>query len=356
MTARVLILHAYDANNAGDGLLVDETVRLVREACGQDTELTLIASRPETFRHIGAMTCSGVPSRWGWDRTYWRTLLDINRFDLVVGVGGGYLRARTPLEAMKTAIVHGPQLLASARAGGRSVYLPQSVGPMRFGLKHLVENLLRRINVVMLRDDRSMTEFGVVGAQRFPDLAAIGVKGPETLDLVDRVPVMSVRALKGRVPQRVFELAAGLGEFDIYVQSTTNGNDDRGASSQFIARRILDRGAFVGAQADPARPRVVIAMRLHAALMALRAGHYVVHLAYERKGFGAFEDVGIPEYVHNVRRFDVGQVLQQANELICDPGARARYRNSITETAKARVLAGERIDAILRRVVRQRSG
>ncbi|WP_305092745.1 polysaccharide pyruvyl transferase family protein [Prescottella sp. R16] len=320
---KVALLHGYSAENAGDGLLVEESIEIVREALGPDVDCTLAASHPETFGHLGIRVVDSAPSRRGYDREYLRLLSTLDRFDLVVGVGGGYLRAGYLQEAAKMALVHGPQLVAAARTSTPTVYLPQSVGPARSFAHRLVGRGVRSIDRFCVRDDRSANEFGRYGVDRVPDLAILSAD-TEFRDLpVADVPVVSVRPIRGTVPPLVVDLCRQLGTFDGYVQSETSGNDDRAAMASIGADRILTRAELL----QPVdRTRVVVAVRLHAALMALRAGHYVVHLAYERKGFGAFEDLGLDEYVHNVNMFEPERVIRQVRRLADDPAAQVDYR------------------------------
>ena len=96
-------------------------------------------------------------------------------------------------------------------------------------------------------------------------------------------------------------------------------------------RRILSRGDLFlnGASAK----RVVVAVRLHAALMALQAGHYVIHLSYERKGFAAFEDLGLKEYVHNAFSFDPETVHAHLDRLLNNAAAREEYDAAVNRAA-----------------------
>ena len=145
-------------------------------------------------------------------------------------------------------------------------------------------------------------------------------------------PVLSTRYVHGRLPRGIKELVRGLGEFDGYVQSTGGGNDDRAAVAETRPFSILEREQFL----DSSVRRVVVAVRLHAALMALRAGHWVIHLAYERKGFGAFQDLGLTEFVYNVNDFDPAKVLEQVNELRASAHLRSQYDSQVNDSiAKA---------------------
>ncbi|MFD9662865.1 polysaccharide pyruvyl transferase family protein [Rhodococcus sp. NPDC059968] len=323
---KILVLHGYSALNRGDGLLVSSTLSILREAFGEEIKVTLVASDPDSFSNLELESYPAVPHISGYSREYIRVLRNIGKFDLVVGVGGGYLRGGRVVELAKTSLVHGVQLFAAGRSGVPTVYFPQSVGPFRFGSRLPMARLLRRIDRVYGRDDRSMDEFNDVPMVRIPDLAILSKHEPSfSNDLRDGTPVLSVRAVNGRVPPLVRELAGYLETFDGYIQSETRGNDDSAAMSALLPRTVLTRNELF----DTRTPRVVIAVRLHASLMALQAGHYVIHLAYERKGFGAFEDLGLPEYVHNVNKFEPHRVLMQAHQLATDEGVRREYARRV---------------------------
>lgn len=327
---RVLILHAYSADNAGDGLLVRETLALLKEAFGS-FEATMLASRPDSFADLGIPTLPTVPTLRGWDRRTRATLRRIDDFDLVVGVGGGYLRAGTPVELLKAALVMGPQLWAASHSSTPSVYLPQSIGPARFGTRRVLTNLLRRIDVVMVRDDRTFAEVAGPTLVRTPDLAAASIAAARSIGLtVEATPVLSIRSVHGRINPDIYSLAERIAPYDGYIQSTIGGNDDRPASATLNPARTIERSELMSAGSAP---RVVVAVRLHAALMALAAGHYVVHLAYERKGFGAFDDLGIAPWVHRVNGFDVDTVATQVSALLTDQSARDDYDRRLMDSA-----------------------
>jgi hypothetical protein len=46
------LLHAYSARNAGDGLLVDLSLALLREAFGPQTRVSIMAADPESFSPV----------------------------------------------------------------------------------------------------------------------------------------------------------------------------------------------------------------------------------------------------------------------------------------------------------------
>jgi polysaccharide pyruvyl transferase WcaK-like protein len=346
---RVLVLHAYSALNAGDGLLLDETVALVREAAGPDVQITVAASRPESFSGRDLTVVNSQPSLHGYSRAYLGVMRKLKAFDLVVSVGGGYLRTGYPLEALKCILVHGVQLLFASWRGTGVVYLPQSIGPLRLGFGFVFRRLLGRIEHVFVRDDRTVAELRGVRTVRMPDLAIVshswGDRDPS--EVLER-PVLSVRAVRSVVPTDVRLLAAAMGAFDGYVQSATGGNDDTAAMASVAPEATLSRDALL----DPGGPRrVVVAMRLHAALMAMQAGHYVIHLAYERKGFGAYDDLGIGEYCHNSFSFGYKDVQEQVLRLLNDPEARAAYDRAVRTSRSGLAESRERLVDTLRHVL-----
>ncbi|MFJ6158855.1 polysaccharide pyruvyl transferase family protein [Pseudarthrobacter sp. NPDC092184] len=340
---RILLLHCYSSANRGDGLLVDESLELIREVYGADADIEIVTSYPDSFAHLGLRTYRSKPSLRGYSISYLKLLITRFRdYEIVAGVGGGYLRFGTIIESLKTLAVMGPQLLAAAYSPAKTIYLPQSVGPARFGFRRPIRAILSRLDRVWVRDDRSAQEFPISSVSRASDLALLGMKRNLLKFGAELIPVVSVREHRGSVPVGARALAHRLQDFDGYVQSAVAGNDDSEAVASLSPRTIL---TFHELMEAPKSARIVVAVRLHAALMALSAGHYVVHLAYERKGFGAFEDLGLSDYVFNVHKFSVEQVEERVRELVLSPSKRAEYDSRIAEAmeriqvSRGRVLA-----------------
>lgn len=345
---RVLLLHGYSARNIGDGLLVQESVQLIRDAFpSTKIEFTACVFDPKTFNVPEVRFLRSKPGRLGYDLKYLTALNHLDDFDLIVGVGGGYFRGRNFMEIAKMTLTHGIQLYAASRMGSRVVYLPQSIGPFTWGSGPWVKRRLAKLKVVWVRDDRSLAELGSI-ATRIPDLAVLMVPFRE-LRPVDSVPILSVRGFRGRnVPKPVRELSLHLNTFDGYVQSFTGSNDDLLPMQSLNPHRILSKDELMS---DQGRKRVVIAVRLHAALMALHYGHYVIHLSYQRKGFAAFEDLGLGDFVHNAFSFSPEHVHQQARDLLSDVRLRAKYDAIINDAARARHDAREQLTQSLVRTV-----
>lgn len=337
---KVLITHGFSAKNLGDGLLVEETIDIVRHAFGDDVDITLATHYPETFNLPGVLMVRSAPNKLGYSSAYLKTLLKINTFDFIVAVGGGYLRMGYPMEMIKTGLVHVPQLLATALSKKPSVYLPQSIGPLRAGSSWALRPLLSKVSRIYLRDQRSMEEVNLPNAVRFPDLAALDVKRPATAEVVEPKPVLSIRAIRGVVPPGIYELEKLIAPYDTYIQSTTGGNNDIPATETLNYEQVIEKSEL---HSTEAKPRVIVAVRLHAALMALRAGHYVIHLSYERKGFGAFEDLGLKNYVFNVNNFDPEKIAAMTRDLLENPQARKDYDQAVANTEPSRFSAKDQL-------------
>lgn len=326
-------MQAYSAHNRGDGLLVDESIALVKKVFGNAVELELLASDPGSFEYLGIPVYNTKPGKFGYAREYLCVLRNLKEYDLLIGVGGGYLRAGHPVEFLKCLLVMVPQLFAAGISKTPSVYLPQSIGPFRFGTVHLFRALVGKISTFMLRDDRSVEEIKLANCIRLPDLAISSPEFTESLErntetVVDKTVILTTRALGGVLPPLVKDFGELLHKHKIptvgYIQSAVGGNNDTEVQQQLTGIHNISPAEYLRQGNQP--PQVVVAVRLHAALMALKAGHYVIHLAYERKGFSAFTDVGLSEWVHNVNSFDPNVVFHQVEDLLNNEETRANYR------------------------------
>ena len=340
---RVALLHAYSPRNSGDGLLVQEALTFIHESLGSEVDIDLFASRAEDFAELRLprTTCiSTKPTRHGLSRDYLRRISHLDSYDLVVGVGGAYLRFGQPIEALKSWLVHVPQLYLASRTTTPTVYLPQSCGPFGPLSRHVVPRMMSRMNHAWLRDDRSIAQCRMDHAHRAPDCALLSLDRIQLPFDDMSSPIVGSRTLRGHANQSVAELARLVGPVDGLVQSAVGANNDAPTTSRIATGELFDQA---GLQALD-RARVVVSVRLHGAIMALAAGHYVVHLSYERKGFGAFEDLGLTEYVHNVYSFSPATVANQVRTLQQSPEARSRYDECVAR-------AQERLHASRRAIV-----
>ncbi|MCJ1685663.1 polysaccharide pyruvyl transferase family protein [Rathayibacter sp. VKM Ac-2927] len=344
---KVTLIHAYSTTNSGDGLLVDEAAEIVREA-HPEAVLTLVAIDPDSFEasrfaaviHPLTGRSGGIGSLETLARGTVALLLGrrsegyrraVEDADLVVAVGGGYLRGKAPVEALKMVLAHVAQMPVGSDTVP-FVYLPQSIGPLKVGTLPIVSRRLRKAAAVVVRDDRSVEELSALGnVHRAPDMALLGL--PAEWDPESTVPagrggpiglvareLTSSRARVRRYRERIDALAAAEG-VELLAQATARGNND----PEFY-ESLGHRGPFrtlrdVVAPGAVSRPDVVVSVRLHGSIQTIRSGVPSVHLSYERKGFGAYADLGIDEFVHNVFDFDPAVVMAQVASLREDPSA-----------------------------------
>ncbi|HYI61174.1 MAG TPA: polysaccharide pyruvyl transferase family protein [Acidimicrobiales bacterium] len=342
----VAVVHAYSRANSGDGLLVDLTLeRLARAGVPADS-CTVVALDPASFADTARTAAVGTPGR----AADLSALVAAGRglalvagarrpalarsaaaravagADLCVAVGGGYLRTGTRVNSVGTALNHLPQLLAVARGGRPSVYLPQSIGPLAGPVGRRVARALAGVGSVHVRDDRSRAELaGLANVTRTPDLAVLDLAerwaaGAAPVTAAGDGPTLLIGRALPDAPAagaRLRALAERLGEVAWAVQAEGSAaKSDRtfyqGLGVPVAGRtgELLRRGGW-GA---------VVSVRLHGALEALLAGYPAVHLGYERKSWGAYQDLGLAGHVHSARAFDPGVVADQVAALRADPG------------------------------------
>lgn len=340
---KIVITHAYSSTNSGDGLLVDEARRIALEAFNGAT-IDLVALDPASFPGPDFSTIShplsGVSATPRASELLLRAAIAalsgstvhpqvrdlLSDADLVLAVGGGYLRGSSTAEALKMFLVHFPQL--PRRSSDASVvYLPQSIGPLRGITGKLIRARLANATVIYSRDDRTVSELATLqNVRRTPDLALLGIPPMLKSTGIDdrrgtrRVAVVARRLAGGRRSDFYREQIAKLREeldAEYLVQANARGNNDREFYRSLGYRGGLDMLSDVVASDNP--PSAVVSVRLHGAIQAIRNGVASVHLSYERKGWGAYEDLGIAPYVHNAFSFDRALVRQQVEDLKTDP-------------------------------------
>jgi len=244
---------------------------------------------------------------------------------------------------------HLVQLRTAARAPIPSVYLPQSVGPLHGPVGRAVGKNLNKVSLFCARDDQTMAEIGGNNILRCADLAVL--KLARTVAMAANplapagAPILVGRDLPdpGDYVQRLKILAQKLPAPLWAVQADVAG--DRSDRAFYLRNALGDDGTLAGMLAT-GRGGAVVSVRLHGAIASLIAGRPAVHLAYERKGWGAYEDLGLGDYVHDARTFDPGLVADQVDRLNRDPSdfwdctrraapdLQAQYDNLVGELAR----------------------
>jgi polysaccharide pyruvyl transferase WcaK-like protein len=340
----ILVLHAYSRGNRGDGLLVDLTLELIHEALPNDQDIHIVAVDALSFADLKSVIQAPMVSgsflgkiiitvmalaKIGLHFTgikkidYSELSSPVKNADLIIGVGGGYLRSGNLSEGLKSLVIHGIQLLSIEEADCTKIYLSQSVGPLKGIFGQLLKKTFGNVDIFCLRDDRSVSELSWhCGASRYPDLAILKIaneqiernKSYENIYLIAR-DINRPEEIKKKYIQSLQVLREKLPNLEVVLQSDVRGNNDGklykiiGWGNEFRALRKAIAESGKG---------VVISVRLHGALESIIMGCPAVHLSYERKGYGAYEDLNLMSYVHNVTTFDTDLVVNQVNQLCND--------------------------------------
>ncbi|MEM9797319.1 MAG: polysaccharide pyruvyl transferase family protein [Pseudomonadota bacterium] len=335
-----LILHAFSRRNSGDGLLVDLTLEALSDAGISRSDCAILALHPESFE--SSLTVHRAPGE-PFGRISPRlvsagaaVLLDgalggraglvgtlVRNSKGLVAVGGGYLVADSPTRQAGVLLNHMVQLSAAARADIPTVYLPQSIGPLHGFVGSMTRARLARLDRLYVRDDRTMSELSLPNARRIGDLAVLKLARQMTsIEMPPPVgrPVIVARDLPrpGRYLELLDRLADGLEAPVWAVQADVPGPRSDAA---FYGRIGRSHTGTLPEMLRTGPPGVVVSVRLHGAIAALLAGWPAIHLSYERKGWGAYEDLGIRDYVHDARSFDPDRVVEQVHALAADPSA-----------------------------------
>jgi len=334
----MIVLHAYSRKNSGDGLLVDLTTEVLKEA-GLDKIDKIVALDKASFTEFDDKYEPKIIKANKLGKVIFALKAFLNIFvanDLyekylpkqcrgpIVSVGGGYMRGRTLLESIKTFLAHGPQLnWASRQKLSPVIYLPQSIGPFSGLMRIYVRSKLKKVNLIFARDDLTVKELNLPNVVRVPDLAvqelAMAYRNEEQQQAFDKIYLIARDVnVPGREKyiERLLELKRLIPNLEPLIQSEGRGNNDAtfykklGWTGELRrVKEVLD---------IPENRGVVISVRLHGSLQSMISGCPSVHLSYERKGFGAFSDLGVSPYCHGFKKFDPKLVTQQANELQAD--------------------------------------
>ncbi|ATC94399.1 polysaccharide pyruvyl transferase family protein [Pseudoalteromonas tunicata] len=342
----MIVLHSYSTKNSGDGLLVDLTKEVALEA-NLGPVSKLVSLDKSSFNGFDSIYEPEIINKGFFGKLKYgiKSLINVYlKIDLfrgylpddsnepIIAVGGGYMRGRTKLESLKTFLAHVPQLIwASRQNKAVTIYLPQSIGPFNGPLRKLIKNRMKQLDVIFARDDLTVKELQLDNVVRVPDLAVQELamqysKSKHQINF-DKVYLIA-RAVK--VPgeenyiSKLIELKKLIPNLEPLIQSEGRGNNDISFYQKLgwsgPLRKVKD------VLNDPQNRGVVISVRLHGSLQSMISGCPSIHLSYERKGFGAFSDLGVSEYCHGFKSFNPKLIEKQVNALKSDA---TDYWNSI---------------------------
>lgn len=233
----------------------------------------------------------------------------VGRADVVLSGGGGLLQNVTSLKSL---LYYAGIIRAAIHAGRKTMVFAQSIGPLDFIGRQAVRECCKGLQAATVRDERSRILLeslvdGVVverGADPVfmidPPAAqgAVGVLGPG----VDPLVVVCVRKTAafvdgiGSIAAAVDQLAE-LGARVVFLP--IGGITDAEASTEVIRRcrcapMLLPFDRRATAAGVIARARLVIGVRLHALILAIRFGVPFLAIPYDPKVSALCEDIAYP--------------------------------------------------------------
>ena len=290
----------------------------------------------------------------------------IDRADVVVSGGGGLLQNATSTRSL---VYYAGILRAAVRARKRTMIFAQSIGPLDVVGRLIVRELCRGVDRATVRDERSRELLAriltkvpieraadpvwmVEGKGEPFDLSAEGL-GPES----DPLAVFSVRKIPG-FERGVPVLAAAadrLAERGAKVAFLPLGGAPDAEASTAVIRACRTAPTLLPAQDLQkavhvfGRARVVIAMRLHAVIIAARLAIPFLAIPYDPKVSALCEELAWPllplwEPMRRGGRGDPAQARALVDRLWDERDA--LHAELAPQVERMRMLAGRNFDSL----------
>jgi polysaccharide pyruvyl transferase CsaB len=301
---RFLLSGYYGFDNLGDEALLQIIVAQLRDRYPY-AAIEVLSAKPEMTRH--ALGVDATP------RADFRAVLGaIERADVVLSGGGGLLQNATSLKSL---LYYAGIIRSAVRAGKPTIVFAQSIGPLDFVGRQIVRESCRGIAAATVRDARSQALLapllpGVrvertadpvflidLPAER-DDLANHGLgAGSDPLVLVSVRPWRNFGDGAGRVAEAVDRLASAHGARIGFV--AFGGPADAEACT-VVMRKCRTNPTLLPVDGVAellhmfARARLVIGMRLHSLILAIRLGVPFIAVSYDPKISAMCEDIGYP--------------------------------------------------------------
>jgi len=302
--------------------------------------------------------------------------------DLVVSMGGGYLNAAGGIDGTLSLYL---MLLPMMIAEGLTtcvVTAPQSVGPFSNGLQRwMVRRTLNRVELLELREDIStgiVRDLAITApVARYPDMGFVfgGGRAPDVRDILelpdDRLLVgVTVRQWLAPEAQARYEramaatidsLCARHGVVAVLIPQVTSsvGNDDDRIVNRRVYALLADRAQarMIDGDLDHQQIKavyggldVLIGTRFHSVIFALTSYVPAIAVAYEHKTTGIMRDLGLEQWVVDIRDVDEESLVERAESLLREAGTYRCYLEDVLPAyvAKARQAGEMMAEAYLR--------
>jgi len=301
---RFLLSGYYGFDNLGDDALLQIIVAQLKTRYPLATIDVLSAKPDETSQLLG------VEATPRWDQGAIRTA--IGQADVVLSGGGGLLQNATSLKSL---LYYAGVIRSGIRAGKQTMVFAQSVGPLDFWGKQTVRECCKGLAAATVRDERSRDVLAPLVPATPVEVTADPVLlyeppkpavdlAPEGLGArSDPLVVVCVRKTAhfsdgiAAIAAAVDRLAERHGARVAFVPF--GGVPDADASTAII-RKCRSQPTLVALEgldavaAAIARAKLVIGVRLHALVLALRFGVPFLFVPYDPKISGLIADLRYP--------------------------------------------------------------
>jgi polysaccharide pyruvyl transferase CsaB len=300
---RILISGYYGFDNIGDEALLAVMVARMRERLPR-AEIEVLSARPDVTRH--ALRVDAVPRA---DLSQVRRA--IGRASVVVSGGGGLLQNATSTRSL---VYYAGTIRAAIAARKPAMIFAQSIGPLDLVGRGIVRQCLRGLSAATVRDERSravLTPLAApVAVERSADpVFLLDAPEPDGLALhgiderSDPLVIVSVRPC-ARFNEGVPRIAAAVDRlataYGARVGFVPFGGAPDAEASTIVMRAcrskptLLPVDDIASAARIFARARMVIGMRLHALILAIRLGVPFLAIPYDPKVSGLCDDIAYP--------------------------------------------------------------
>jgi polysaccharide pyruvyl transferase CsaB len=347
--SRVVIGGYYGSGNAGDEAILAGVLNILRRRTPGLSATVISADPAHTANHYGVVAIfkSDKPA----------IIAAVRDCDLVVLGGGGLLHDHWPMDignlfSDPAAHISYPGYAALAALFNKPLeLLAIGVGPLATSAgRRYTRMVCDQAQAITVRDAESkalLEELGV-DSQRIavtPDPAFL-LTAPAASLQIPR-PVLGVALRNWNINDWEAETAAALDEFlsrrggAVLLLPFERSTDTEVANRIRSRMRLQDRAHVFDGASDPARLAgaigacdVVLGMRYHSVLFAMRQGVPVVGLAYDPKVRRLLRAAGAEEYTIELNAIHTPDLIARIESAMDDAGLRSRLRSAADEMAE----------------------
>jgi polysaccharide pyruvyl transferase CsaB len=301
---RFLLSGYYGFDNLGDEALLQIIVGRLKTRYPLAT-IDVLSAKPEETAHD--LRVHATPR---WDQGAIRDA--IGKADVVLSGGGGLFQNGTSLKSL---LYYAGIVRTALRAGKRTMVFAQSVGPLDFFGKQALRECCKGLLTATVRDERSRELFAplvpTAHVERTADPVFLYDPPPEPVDLTEAGIGSESQPLVVVCVRKTAHFADGITVLASAVDRLSErygarvafvpfgGTPDAEASSAII-RKCRTKPVLVALEgidavsAALARAKLVVGVRLHALILAIRFAVPFLYVPYDPKVTGLVEETQYP--------------------------------------------------------------